>query len=39
MLVSAERTRRARMFAKMRITADQAGDGALLLRSDDELGD
>jgi hypothetical protein len=27
------------MFARMRITVDQAGDGALLLRSDDELGD
>jgi feruloyl-CoA synthase len=27
------------MFAKMRITVDEAGDGALLLRSDDELGD
>ena len=27
------------MFAKMRITVDQAGDGALLLRSADELGD
>jgi hypothetical protein len=27
------------MFAKVRITAEQAGDGALLLRSADELGD
>ena len=27
------------MFAKVRITADPAGDGALLLRSADELGD
>ena len=26
------------MFAKVRITADPAGDGALLLRSADELG-
>jgi feruloyl-CoA synthase len=27
------------MFARVRITAEQAGDGALLLRSADELGD
>ncbi len=27
------------MFAKVRVTAEQAGDGALLLRSADELGD
>jgi feruloyl-CoA synthase len=27
------------MFAKVRITAEQAGDGTLLLRSADELGD
>jgi feruloyl-CoA synthase len=27
------------MFAKVRITAEQAGDGALLLRSAGELGD
>jgi feruloyl-CoA synthase len=27
------------MFAKVRITVDEAGDGALLLRSADELGD
>ena len=27
------------MFAKVRIIAEQAGDGALLLRSADELGD
>ena len=27
------------MFAKVRITAEQASDGALLLRSADELGD
>jgi hypothetical protein len=26
------------MFAKVQITAEQAGDGALLLRSADELG-
>src|SRR6185437_17106473 len=31
--------RRAGMFAKVRITAERTGDGALLLRSADELGD
>jgi hypothetical protein len=27
------------MFAKVRVTAEQAADGTLLLRSADELGD
>src|SRR5580693_9373013 len=34
-----ERMRRARMFAKMRVSTEQAGDGALLLRAAGELGD